>query len=466
MKKHFSVPPPSSVVQNCNLKARHMEEQKVILKIFRVLTEEEEEGYITPGDSERSFNMKTNNDWGCEKALKCKRRSLSYVLLPPGGQEISCNSEEAENDTNMTDEEMNLSEGCGTERGLNMQNECQNAADDCEPQQVACQHLSDCRLSDCVCVAAFKPDDDGGEAKQRLGKESEHSDVTFDAKEASKTSSCSAKSLMALAQTGPEAGEQPGSTGKHTLEQSAEQFCLENTNEERSGAEKESNNKEINLFPDHPSSPEDTSLNIYITPSDMARNPLPGTTISRAAYFPGSPTEKHLQLPALFTGLRVLRKGVLAPEHDIMAQIRPLSQGSDIEILPQKEGDAKGSILEQISNFLNREKRGIKKEEEGTEEDGESREMQTEEVAEAACEPVKPMSSAEAAFDAFKAFFTPKPLKKDPGDKLDLEAVMKRIKAERNALRALFERSSVTEPKELLDHQVGTTSYGTQHTLN
>lgn len=455
-----------------------MEEQKVILKIFRVLTEEEEEeGYITPGDSERSFNMKTNDDWGCEKALKCKRRSLSYVLLPPGGEEISCISEEAENDTNMTDEERNLlnrwagntddsSEGCGTERGLNMQNERQNAADDCEPQQVACQHLSDCRLSDCVCVAAFKPDDDGGEAKQRLGKESEHSDMTCDAKEASKTSSCSAKSLIALAQTGPEAGEQHGSTGKHTLEQSAEQFCLENTNEERSGAEKESNIKEINLFPDHPSSPKDTSLNIYITPSDMARNPPPGTTISRATYFPGSPTEKHLQLPALFAGLRVLRKGVLAPEHDIMAQIRPSSQGSDIEILPQKEGDAKGSILEQISNFLNREKRGIEKEEEGTEEDGESREIQTEEVAEAACEPVKPVSSAEAAFDAFKAFFTPKPLKKDPGDKLDLEAVMKRIKAERNALRALFERSSVTEQKKSLDHQVGTTSYGTQHTLN
>lgn len=432
-----------------------MEEQKVILKIFRALREEAE-GYMTQGDSESSFNMKTNDDGGWEKALKCKRRSLSYVLLPPGGEEISCDSEEAENDTNTTDEERKL---------LNRWAANTDVADDCEPQQVACQHLSDCRLSDCVCVAAFKPDDDGGEAKQRLGKESEHSDVTVDAKEASETSSCSAKGLITLAQTGPEAGEQHG---KHRLEQSAEHFCLENAHEERRGAEEESNSKEINLFPDHPFSPKDASLNIYMTPSGMARNPPPGTTVSRATYLPGPPTEKHLQLPALFTGMRVLRKGVLGPEQDIVAQIRPSSHGSDIEIFPQKEGEAKGSILEQISNFLSGEKRGVEKGGEGTEEDGDSRERQTEEVAQAACEPMKPVSSAEAAFDAFKAFFTPKPLKKDPGDKLDLEAVMKRIKAERDALRARFERSSVesSEQKESLDPQVGTTSYGAQHTLN
>lgn len=450
MKKHF----PCSVVQNCNQKARHMEEQKVILKIFRALSEEGER-YITQGDSKRSFKMKKNDDRGCEKALKYKRSSLSYVLLPPGGEEISCDSEEAANDTNMTDEERNLlnhwaenrengSECFRREQELSMQNECQNETDDCEPQGVACQHLSGCGLSDCVCAAALKQDDDEGEAKQRLRQESGNSEVTFDAKEASKT---------------PEAGEQ-----KQTLEPSAELFCLENTKEERSGAEEESNNKEINK---HSFSPKGTSLNIYITPSDMARNPPPGTTISRATYFPGSPTEKHLQLPALFSGLRVLRKGVLGPEHDIVAQIRPSSQGSDIEVLPEKEEDARGSILEQISNFLSREKTGMEKEEEGPEEDGESREMQTTDAADAAPEPVKPVSSAEAAFDAFKAFFTPKPLKKDPGDKVDLEAVRKRIKAERDALRALFESSSVksSDQKGSCDHQVGTTSYGTQHTL-
>uniref|UniRef100_H3D3U5 Formin 1 n=1 Tax=Tetraodon nigroviridis TaxID=99883 RepID=H3D3U5_TETNG len=161
-----------------------------------------------------------------------------------------------------------------------------------------------------------------------------------------------------------------------------------------------------------------------------------------------SPPEKHLQLPALFSGLRVLRRGVSGPEHDTVAQIRP----PDTEILSEKEGGEKGSILEQISNFLSREK-SIEKEEKQSEEDGGSGERQSEEVAEAACGPVKRVSSAEAAFDAFKAFFTPKPLKKDPGDKVDLEAVRKRIKAERDALRALFERSSVksSEQKESSD---------------
>lgn len=411
-----------------------MEEQKVILKIFRALLEEGE-GCVTQENTRRSFSGKKNDDQVCEK-----RSSLSHVLLPPGGEEISCDSEEAENGTNMTETERNLLNrwaentevGFGTERELSVQT---------VPQQVACQHLS-------VCTAALKQDDDGGEAKQRVGKESEHSDVTFDAKEASKTSS----SPTALAQIGPEAGEQDGS---------AEHFSLENTKEEGSGAEEESKNKETKVCPDRPSSPKDTSLNTYITPSDWARKPPPGTTVSRATFAPGSPPEKHLQLPALFSGLRVLRRGVSGPEHDTVAQIRP----PDTEILSEKEEGEKGSILEQISNFLSREK-SIEKEEKQSEEDGGSGERQSEEVAEAACGPVKRVSSAEAAFDAFKAFFTPKPLKKDPGDKVDLEAVRKRIKAERDALRALFERSSVksSEQKESSD-QVGATSYGTQHTL-
>lgn len=450
-----------------------MEKQKVILKVFRALSGEqeveEEEGYITQGDSKRSFNMKRKDDRGCDKALKNKRSLLPYVLLPLGGEEITFNSEVAEEDTNIKDDEKNLlnswaentedgTESFRTERELSLQTEGLNGTDD--PRAAAGQHLSGLKLSDCVCAAALKQDDDGGEAKQRLRKESEHSDVTFDPKEASKTPSRSAKSLNALAQTGPEAGDGHGSSGKRRTER----FYLENIHAQRSDEEEESNNKKINGFP----SPKDLSLNIYITASDTARNPPPGTSISRTTYFPGSPTEKHFQLPALFSGLRVLRKGVMGPERDIMAQIRPSSQGSDIEILPEKEGNATGSILEQISHFLRKERRGIEKEEEETEGDGESRETQTEEVVEAASGPVKPSSSAEAAFDAFKAFFTPKPLKKDPGDKMDLEAVRKRIKAERDALRAPFERSSVktSEQKASSDHQVGTSSYETQHTFN
>ena len=58
------------------------------------------------------------------------------------------------------------------------------------------------------------------------------------------------------------------------------------------------------------------------------------------------------------------------------------------------------------------------------------------------------MSGAEAAFDAFKAFFTPKPLKKDPADKVDLDAVRKKIRGDKDVLRAVFERTSSKTPEK------------------
>lgn len=442
-----------------------MEEQQVILKIFRALAEEEEEEvYLTHGDSEITCDMKISDDRGFEETLT-ERSALSWLLLPPAGEKFFCDSEEVEKGPKVTNEERrtagNSCESFGTERELNKQNERRNAAGDCEPEQVGCRR----RCPDCVCAAALKQDDDdaAGEAEHSLRGESEQSDVGFGAKDASKSSSSSAERLNTVAHTGPEAGEQHGATGKPTLEQSDEHFYFRNANEERSDAEEEGKNKEIKVFPYQLSSPKQAPLNIF--PSDMARNPPPGSTISRATYSPGSPTEKHIQLPALFSGLRVLRKGVLGPEQESVAPLRPSPQRSDREILPGKGGEAKGSILEQISNFLSRERRD---EEEEKEEDGERRQVQSEEDADTPSEPLKPVSSAEAAFDAFKAFFTPKPLKRDPGEKMDLEAVRKRIKAERDALRALFEGTSVksSEQKEPSDHQVGVTCYGRQHTFN
>lgn len=223
--------------------------------------------------------------------------------------------------------------------------------------------------------------------------------------------------------------------------------------------------------PFYPFSSNNTYPNIIITPAAVANNPPPGSTFTRATFSPGSPSEKQIQLPALFSGLRVLRKGVVGPEHDTVAQIKHSSQRAKVDIFPQKQGDGKvhGSFLEQISHFLSREKRGDEKEEKkGLEaerdnsreksekedrEDGERKETETEDDVAVLFEPVKPVSSAEAAFDAFKAFFTPKPLKRDPVEKVDLEAVRKKIRADKDALRALFERTSIK--KDPPDCKVG-----------
>lgn len=175
--------------------------------------------------------------------------------------------------------------------------------------------------------------------------------------------------------------------------------------------------------------------------SDVSRGP----TLTRATFSPG---DKLIQLPALFSGLRVLRKGVSGPEQD-----------------KQEDLKAQGSFLDQISQFLSREKRMDEKQglDLGSERlQGEinpngvneneckERETQTNENAEVSesVESPKPISSAEAAFDAFKAFFAPKPLKKDSGEKADLEAMRKRMKNDKAVLKRFFENAAKKAPEK------------------
>ncbi|CAG5928362.1 unnamed protein product [Menidia menidia] len=213
----------------------------------------------------------------------------------------------------------------------------------------------------------------------------------------------------------------------------------------------------------------------YISPNiRITSEPLDAkSTLTRATFSSGSPTNKQAQLPALFSGLRVLRKGVVGPEHNTVAQIRALPQGESATVPTERQDNGKpqGGFLDQISQFLNRDKKGDEKEEEevevevevevdtaqvenrvsgdGESEEGEIKEPQEEEgkISEAN-ESIKPVSSAEAAFDAFKAFFTPKPLKKDPADKVDLGALRKKLKNDKDSLRTLFEISSKRTPEK------------------
>ncbi|XP_078130692.1 formin [Sander vitreus] len=489
-----------------------MEEQKAILKFFRTLSEEENED-IMQEDKERSqsFNVKKNGDMTFEGAVENSRDSLSHVILPNEGEKLTSNSvghitrREAGSDSNIIEEErnnVNLTEQQsvavnaenGSEKQSSATNEDQNKIPDGHCDKVnSCSkedcHISENSLDECALKESLQPNtgcvapvslkqDDTEEDDQRGTKDnkkvhfredvtsSSSSDVGFDPEESAKSRSKTKHVVITLPRTGPAVEEMVEPIVTPTLEQTGGPSCFtDDDEEERAGAEdSEEEEEKRDAFPDfcaqphHPLNPKDTS-NICIT--SAANNPPPGSTFTRATFTPGSPTDKPL--PALFSGLRVLRKGVVGPEHDTVAQIKPSTQRARREIYPERQGDDKvqGSFLDQISNLLNREKRGDEKEErEGMEAEGDQDENEIEESQEderkdleteedVLIESTKPsLSSAEAAFDAFKAFFTPKPLKKDPAEKVDLEAVRKKIKAEKDVLRALFERSSKKTPEK------------------
>uniref|UniRef100_A0A8C4E4V1 Formin 1 n=1 Tax=Dicentrarchus labrax TaxID=13489 RepID=A0A8C4E4V1_DICLA len=190
--------------------------------------------------------------------------------------------------------------------------------------------------------------------------------------------------VITVTRTGSAVEEQAEPIVTPTLETGGPS-CFENDGEEeRTGAEEDNEEEEKrDVFPDSSAQPHlppsPTSPNIFITPA--ATYPPPGST-TRATFSPGSPTDKQIQLPALFSGLRVLRKGVVGPEHDTVAQIKPSSQGEKRDIFHEKQGDAKvqGGFLDQISQFLSREKRERDEKEErkemepeGDQDDGEER---------------------------------------------------------------------------------------------
>ncbi|XP_055729282.1 formin-like [Salvelinus fontinalis] len=106
----------------------------------------------------------------------------------------------------------------------------------------------------------------------------------------------------------------------------------------------------------HPTSPQGPTS----TPGPTS-GPPPGTTSIRATFSLSSPEEKPLQLPALFSGLRVLKKGAAGPDQDIVALIKPPSP-SDLGVNKPVRREQKmvrrrqGTFLDQLSQFLNMEK--------------------------------------------------------------------------------------------------------------
>ncbi|XP_028253678.1 formin [Parambassis ranga] len=377
-----------------------MEEQQAILTFFRTLSETECEGM-------RKDNVKESWD-----AAGSFRDSLSCVLLPHEGENsthlLGCLGLWAEgNHTDTAEEEndFNLTE---------QQSRQGSAADHDQTNEHKVKTMDECVLNGDL-------QDDTKDVCQ------EHFTTTTSSADPDKQ----VKNKRAVI------------TLTRTLE------VQEEPEDDEEGVEDEEDKKK-DAFPESPTelqtSPtqSNTLPNVIIT--SAGTNSPHGSTLTRGTFCPGSPTEKQIQLPALFSGLRVLRKGVVGPGHNTVALIKPPSSQGE----KQWDSKAHGGFLDQISQFLSREKRDDESEErkaDGDQDVNKKEESQEKkEDAEVSDAAKSSVSSAEAAFDAFKAFFTPKPLKKDPAEKVDLEAVRKKIRADKDVLNSLFDRTSSKTP--------------------
>nr|XP_061824825.1 formin-like isoform X3 [Nerophis lumbriciformis] len=177
------------------------------------------------------------------------------------------------------------------------------------------------------------------------------------------------------------------------------------------------------------------------------------------------------QMPALFSGLRVLKKGAVGGERETVSEIKQSEKDADLALLSLKKTVNKTKLLPEQktvspvkkhtepkplsesrrhSQILNQDKPDEAKSDiQEVDPEHDKKESETGNV-----EGQKPPHSdikktSDMAYEVFKNMFGPKSIKKDKMEPVDLEAIRKKIKNDKESLRSIFERASKTSSKEL-----------------
>ncbi|XP_075049667.1 formin-1 isoform X3 [Mixophyes fleayi] len=191
---------------------------------------------------------------------------------------------------------------------------------------------------------------------------------------------------------------------------------------------------------------------------DIADQNLVGTISSSETSDPApdTPGEKPFQLPAIFSGFRVHKKGASPDDKETVpvkqgdsdlallklsqpVQRSKLPNGSQVqkrEVRKPVEPKANSKFMEQLSQLLNFD---IPKQEENEEntlpEQMDDNSQDTDDTEE----------KQESALDAFKSFFTGSPKRSPKLDSPDLEAVKRKQKSEKDSLKSIFEKTRSTD---------------------
>uniref|UniRef100_A0A671LXZ9 FH2 domain-containing protein n=1 Tax=Sinocyclocheilus anshuiensis TaxID=1608454 RepID=A0A671LXZ9_9TELE len=162
--------------------------------------------------------------------------------------------------------------------------------------------------------------------------------------------------------------------------------------------------------------------------------------------------DRH-QLPALFSGLRVLKKGAVGDERETLSEIK--QRDADRALLSLKQHVNKTKLQQNTSTGVTKKKNEPRRLSEitGLLQKASSAEVKQNEDKSDAADPSAGKTVTDTSFDALKSkLFSSKPAKKDPVDAaLDLDAVRRKKKSDKELLRSIFERqlskAPVADPK-------------------
>ncbi|XP_077394745.1 formin-like isoform X2 [Festucalex cinctus] len=202
--------------------------------------------------------------------------------------------------------------------------------------------------------------------------------------------------------------------------------------------------------------------------SISSKTPDVSSSISPQSKDTSLSSPNSFQMPALFSGLRVLKKGAVGDERETVSEIKQSEKDADLALLSLKKTVNKTKLLPEqktstptkkhlepkpLSESLRNLDKHNEAKTEGQEIDlGANKSKESETGDEMAGEnPPQPeiRKTSDMAYDAFRSIFGPKSVKKEKSEPVDLEAVRKKIKNDKESLRSIFERSSKIPSREL-----------------
>lgn len=200
---------------------------------------------------------------------------------------------------------------------------------------------------------------------------------------------------------------------------------------------------------DTPKTPERST-----PPSDLS---VPS---SRSAT-PSSPPS--FQMPALFSGFRVLKKGAVGEERDTTAEIKQREKDADLALLSLKKSVNKAKLYpeQKTPSPSSKEPAGGKTAATGqptnTSDGRQGADINGQKVsangedgrAEKSTGTPEKRTTSDLAYETFRSIFGTRGASKDTTEDEDLEALKRKLKGDKENLKSIFERVSRTLSKEL-----------------
>uniref|UniRef100_A0A8C5HCJ7 Formin-like n=1 Tax=Gouania willdenowi TaxID=441366 RepID=A0A8C5HCJ7_GOUWI len=230
-----------------------------------------------------------------------------------------------------------------------------------------------------------------------------------------------------------------------------------------------------------PATPHTATLKTHktSTPSPFSSSTSSNSSPSRG---PSASTPPYFQMPALFSGLRVLKKGAVGDEREVVSEIKQREKDAELALLnlkktvnkakplselkitppvkrqvdPKSITNTKSTVMGQLSNLLNLENDETNKPRMEKDADSVPSQQESQKVegvtGDRSLSPKTPTperkKTTDMAYDTFRNLLGPKSAKIDMTDDLDLEAVKKKKKNDKENLRSIFERTSKTPVRE------------------